>query len=338
MSQQDHTGVGPKAFDQAKLFQLNFNPTHNSVLSLVAGPFADRVIKIWGKDRVHEYLAAPDARRHVWNSWLAAQPSADDAYTVLSRAKSSQIVQKGYGLCPAGMVSTLGRLGPASRTVKFYPALFKVIASGGPLAQWLFYQKEIPNELVFVLSQLDDDGLSRRAVSKLIGRSVKPRLFRAVIWLIRRLVAQSGDSNAVDAVLNSNDPVQSARKLAAQLPFPPAPWRQLGSLEPVESPAILASLGKSFRNCLSDRNRWIDAAISVQSGRRYYYYWTGEQPALLMFARCGALGWSLQEAAGPSNTPIHPDTEMEIQNALCSIPNIWPIDLHYSSAVMFDDF
>jgi hypothetical protein len=338
MSQQDQTGVVSKALDQAKLFQLNFNPTHNSVLSLVAGPFTDRVIEIWGKDRVHEYLGAPDARRHVWNSWLAAQPSADDAYTVLSRAKSRQIIQNGYGLCPAGMVSTLGRLGPASRTVKFYLSLFKVIASGGPLAQWLFHQKEIPSELVFVLSQLEDDDLSRRAVSKLIGKSAKPRLFRAVIWLIRRLVALSGDPGVEDATLNSKNPILAAQKLAAQLPFPPPPWGQLGSLGPVESPAILASLGKSFRNCLSDRNRWIDAAISVQSGRRYYYHWTGEHPALLMFARVGGLGWSLHEAAGPNNTPLHPDTEMEIQNALCSIQDIWPIDLHYSSAVMFDDY
>jgi hypothetical protein len=48
-------------------------PVKNSLVDHVASYFTDAVTQIWTEDLIGEYLAATDARRHVWHAWLSAK-------------------------------------------------------------------------------------------------------------------------------------------------------------------------------------------------------------------------------------------------------------------------
>lgn len=311
----------------------------NSILALVAGPFAEQVMSVWGCERVHEYLSATDTRRQVWHSWLVKHPDGDEKdHLMLSLERSRQILSHGYGSCPDGLVGALSRLGPKSRSRDFYLALFDIMRRGGPLAKLVMFQEEIAEHVILALGQIPGDDLATRATAHFIRTSVSPRWFSALIWVIRRLEAAMPESGSTDAILRSSNPIVAAKRWASQLPFPAAPWPAQGSLQPVTSAAELAAVAKHFRNCLRDRRKWMETALAIQAGRQYCYRWDDTQPALLLFSRCAGLGWSLADIAGPENADLTSETRRSIHDVLTTIAEICPTDPDTSAGMMFEYF
>src|SRR5215203_2193361 len=103
-----------------------FPPT-NSVVECIAGPFAERVERIW-EAKLGEYLSASDARRHLWHACLASghptfRPrsvaSARRLYERVTYAPGRELAAQAYGECPPGLLRSLGRLGASRAAPKF---------------------------------------------------------------------------------------------------------------------------------------------------------------------------------------------------------------------------
>jgi len=99
-------------------------PIRNSAVKVIAGSFSESVIRIWGEDRIGEYLGASDARRHLWHACLASEHPHIQAQSVVScqrlyrqfkRARGKDLVAQAFGCRPLGLLSALGRLGAEAR-------------------------------------------------------------------------------------------------------------------------------------------------------------------------------------------------------------------------------
>jgi hypothetical protein len=84
-------------------------PIRNSAVKVIAGSFAESVIRIWGEDRIGEYLGASDARRHLWHACLASEHphfktqsvvSCQRLYRQFKRARGKDLVAQAFGCRP----------------------------------------------------------------------------------------------------------------------------------------------------------------------------------------------------------------------------------------------
>jgi hypothetical protein len=325
-------------------YPMAYVPGSSSVLSLLAGEFTPEILSIWGEYRVHEYLAAPDQRRHVWHCWLALRRegdfsvSVDPTYQVLTLTRSNAIIRDGYGCCPNGLLSALSRLGAEARRPEFYPALAGILTGGGEVAKLIHHSKEIDDRTVFALSSIPGDPTGRRIAEALLNRSVPEIWLGSLIWMIGRLRVALPDQDIEQTILSSTSPIRTTQRLISELPYPAPPFPMIDLLEPVTTAAHLASLAHEFGNCLTDRQRSMEASLAVQAGRQYFYHWRGEQPVLLAFSRFGNLGWTLREACGRRNQRVSFTTGLELKRALLSLRDVCPSEAGDPVGVLFSYF
>ena len=300
-----------------------------TTLSLIAESFEPHVIRIWRPNRIHEYLLAPDHRRHAWHSWLGSadrQTFDTDTYRFLSQARSRDVVADAYSCCPPGLISALGKLGAQARRKEFYAALVGVLKRGGPLARHVHHLKQISDETIFSLAAIDDDPPSDRVLKALLKRS-KPHQYTELVWIVGRLSLLLGENEVEVSIVTGGNPARTVETLIAQLPFPEPPFAGEPRLQPITSANELGKVGKDFRNCLADPRTWFDAVIEVQAGQTYFYQWNGDQPALLSFGRYGSLGWiPTQIEAVNSESPCE-ITQSEVERVFRKIPEIGPISM-----------
>lgn len=304
-----------------------------SIISLVAGSFADPVSQIWAGERIKDYLTAPDARRHLWHAWLSSERmtftprnrmSADLAYARLTFLKGRDLVLEAYGHQPPGLAKALSGLGAEARTPEFYRALMRALSTNGAGAKFLRHTHELSDEIVFGLAALPA-GLATKGIVELLKRSrVAPKALGFFTWTLSRLETILGPGVS-HSVLQAPNPLEALWEVVLNLPFPKAPWPGTDQLVPVTSRAELQEVAQKFENCLSDPDRQRQAVVTVLNGAKYFYIWMGKEPALLEFGRIGEIGWCVQQARGIKNRKISQATRDAISDVLTAVPIFCPI-------------
>jgi hypothetical protein len=302
-------------------------PVKNSLVDHVASYFTDVVSQIWTGDRIGEYLAATDARRHVWHAWLSAkeQPfrlsnpmSADLAYHKLTFASGDDLIAEAYACKPAGIIQALGKLGIQARYFDIYRGLVRVLAAGGAAAKHIRHASEIPDDLILGLSSLPPKLRTKPIVEILKNRHVSDESLCFFAGTLERLRAQ--DPQVAEVILAAPRPLDALWEALQDLPFPEPPWPKDKHLIPVTSRSRLTEIAKEFQNCLRDTDRQLRAVMSVINGNRFFYELRAE-PALLEFVRIGSLGWYLRQACGPENRPISERARSGLILALAKNPS-----------------
>lgn len=301
---------------------------HTHATRLIAQTFTDYVLTIWGTNGIYEYLLASDQRRHVWHCWLASKNGdfdrdASDILRFLTLSRSKDIILDGYGCCPPGLISALGRLGASARSKEFYAALFDVLNRGGPIAHQIHRMKALDERSTIILASIDQYVVSPTVLRALIRGPARIEALPELCWIVSRLADTV--SNVETVISRTNNPAAALRKLVSQIPFPEPPFDHRDNrLQAVTSADQLWRIGRQFKNCLADRRLWLDIALDIQSGHTYHYLWNGERAALLSFSRFGSLGWTCIDFLGPSNTPPSDDTSREVMRVLKEVPEIAP--------------
>jgi hypothetical protein len=138
-------------------------PIRNSAVGVIAGSFAESVIRIWGEERIGEYLGASDARRHLWHACLGSEHPHFQAQSVVScqrlyrrfkRARGKDLVAQAFGCRPLGLLSALGRLGAAAKSPETYRALVRALDHGGSGAKFLMHSPHLHDSLIHALATL----------------------------------------------------------------------------------------------------------------------------------------------------------------------------------------
>jgi hypothetical protein len=313
-------------------------PGKNSIVALVAGPFAAQVSQIWSGDRLKEYLTATDARRHVWHAWLASEAMAfhvrnpmtvELAYSRLTFAKGKDLILQAYACQPAGMIRTLGRLGTQARPPEIYRALVRALDMEGPGAKLLRHTSDLSDELILGVAALP------------AGLNVKPvlDLFKAgrigfesigfFTWTIARLEMLKG-FRIVQSILSAPKPMEMMWMALQDFPFPRPPWPGDERLRPITTRLDLHRVAADFKNCLTTDQRQREAVLRVLNGSRYFYEWCGPEPALLEFCRIGPVGWYLVQARGRRNRNVPDQERDEILRRLSVAPSLCPTWNWYS--------
>jgi len=143
-----------------------------------------------------------------------------------------------------------------------------------------------------------------------------------VLWLASRIVDVDELAPARKAMARSHNPVDYILGLIRHISFPHPPFQTSDPFIPVTSADELAGAGRSFKNCLADRDVLTGAILAVLSGRRYFYRWQGERPALLAFDQVGSFGWTISEASGRRNAHLSPHLLLEITKSLENEPSV----------------
>jgi len=255
---------------------------------LIAGAFAAEVARIWPGPYFADYRTAPDARRHVWHCWLASDGAGLEArfraHPALARRrltvrKARELLAAAYGACPPGLVGALGCCGPEARTPRFYRLLVTVLAEGGARAKMVWHGRDVPAALTRALG-FDPEAPARR------------------------------DTDPWSIVADASQPVC--------VTFPPPPWPGGTRLRPVRSSADLRATGAALGNCLARPSVASAAAAEVVQGVRFYYEWTGPEPALLQIDK-RSCRWRLTECKGAQNARVSDGTWAEIGRALAGL-------------------
>jgi hypothetical protein len=318
-----------------------FDRRQSSAVHCLAGSLADRVLLVWGPGNTHEYLLAPDVRRHVWHCRMAAPGGdwRDDPSAFrdrLLKSRSRDIVSEGYGCCPPGLLSALSRLGALARSEGFYRSLVAIMDGGGQRAKLLWHSKTIENRLVEALGGLQYQDDTRRFADAILRRGGKAGDLTSLAWIAGRIQKAYGDADVEQLILSGNNPIRVLQDLLLSLPFPAAPWPELGHLRPIATADELAATGREFSNCLKERARLVEAVIGVQSGQQYFYRWCDTVPALAMFNRFSTLGWALGEIDGVDKSGrIDPHSWKAILKLLAKIPDVLPAgETFWASALL----
>lgn len=145
---------------EPQMIPVRGKPAGNSIVALLAGPFAEDVNRVWDGGKTEQYLLASDGRRHLWHAWFTqrTEDRTDPATArdFLTRSKARDIVSDAFQRCPDGYVSALKRLGPVARSSDFYRSLFQVLARGGALSQCVHRMPAIADEDVACLASLPE--------------------------------------------------------------------------------------------------------------------------------------------------------------------------------------
>ena len=307
----------------------------NSAVALIAGSFLDPIVRIWPGARIGEYLAASDARRHLWHACLAAEAgifwpkdedSAELSYARFTAWKSKFLLMQAYAVEARGLFGVLGRLGPTARAPQVYRALVEAMAAEDAGALFLSQSREPKNELILAVAALPPRLRSKRVLKELAGKREASEEAALFAWGLARLETLHG-AGAADAILAATKPLKALNEIGATLPFPAPPWPGDERLMPVTSPERLAKIADDFENCLSGFAG--SAILEVRIGQKYFYEWRGEEPGLLELTAWPCLGWRLTQAKGPKNAALSAPTQASILAALAKCPSfapVWPTD------------
>jgi hypothetical protein len=298
----------------------------NSIVELISGEFCENIHRIWN-DFSMDYLAASDLRRHVWHSWLSKKADLETEPSFLdflSFAKSRDIIKDGFGSCPAGFLPALKKLGPSAEGAAFYLGLFELFCKGGQVSKLLQHSEKLDHEIISNLTGIPDDEFSGQVLSRLIQRTVDPDRFSGAVWIAQLLREALGELAVIDTLNKTYNPLAALRRMLAQLDFPPAPFEFNGPLVAITSANDLRVIAHEFKNCLREKEEFVDITLSIQTGRQCLYRWYGTEPALVQFGRFGQRGWLIEDAKGPSNARLSRDTQQEIVGLLAQYPTICP--------------
>ncbi|MBA3810652.1 MAG: hypothetical protein H0X27_03215 [Caulobacteraceae bacterium] len=306
----------------------------NTVADFISGDFSGDVAAIWRGNRVGEYLAASDARRHIWHAWLAGPASgavqgdavsAERAYRLLSSTSGRALMAQAYGLCPPGLVKSLGRLGAPARRRGAYRALVKVLAGGGPAAKHVHHAKALADELLLGLATLPRDFASAGpAIQLFLEGAFGAQKMGAFAWALSRIRALYGEA-PVARIVEASDPWVALWDTLYTVDFPTPPWLGTARLTAVDSRRHLIEAAARFQNCLARPDYARTALRRIVDGRAYFYEWGGDEPALLEFRRAGSLGWHLVAASGARNQWLSERTRTEIAGTIEGLANVCPL-------------
>ena len=303
---------------------LDRSGSDQSIIALLSRQDSAQVLSIWTNDRICEYLLASDSRRHTWHAWLAAHGSINvvETYRFLTFAKSRQILMDAFGSCPPGMISALGKLGPYARPKHVYIALHQALIAAGPLANHLCQATEFRDDDILSLASASTMSVSNRVLRSLLKCKISAPELVELLWVIARLSPMHDEQRLVHAIIQGRQPAAILANLFSLMPFPDAPFEQVGDLAPITTSEQLREAGHEFNNCLKGGEELAYALASVQSGQRYFYRWNGDPPTLLAFCRCGSTGWILAERSGPANARVSQLAVNQIGEVLSGIPNV----------------
>lgn len=318
-------------------FLTKLDPEHNSVVRLIAGQFVNDVSRVWGPDRLHEYLAATDLRRHIWHSWLAANRAGidDRSYDFLTTQKARSIIAEGYGCCPVGMLPMLRKLGPQAKQLDYYRALAGVLKRGDACARAVIRSNEIDTEMIIALASLPDDEQSQSLIGALVNKPISISLVAPLVWIADRLTNAMPGSDICGQMAATTNPLKLAQQLAMSLPFPTPPFPASSRFVPIVSGAELHAVGIHLDNCLKDSRYLIQAVLDVLSGQEVFYRWIGrDETILIQLNRFAQLGWSIGDFQRTgdhlSRTPGIP---IELVSYLSTLPNVFPGYSHQISEI-----
>ncbi len=306
---------------------------NSGLISLVAGPFASDVARLWSGGRIAEYLMAPDTRRHVWHCCLASERveikseavnNPDAMFIWLTRAKSSAIIVNAYGACPAGLVAALGKCGPKAQQVDFYRALVKVLGRDDLGAKFVRHREGLSEALVLGISAVPTRLQSKQLFHVLQTGAIDEAEIAHFAWTVARLEAL-GVADVAQAIRHEHKPVDAVKKAFHALPFPPPPWPGNDRLRPIESSDDLRRVGMALKNCLRDSDRLASVTSEVLRGLSYFYEWRGQEPGLLRFRKLAPLGWVLGDGNGENNKPLSCQTWADIELDLAAYPACAPV-------------
>ncbi|RVD55064.1 MAG: hypothetical protein EOS30_11085 [Mesorhizobium sp.] len=305
---------------------LDRSGSDQSIIALLSRQDSAQVLSIWTNDRICEYLLASDTRRHTWHAWLAANGNfisdAVETYRFLTFAKSRQILTDAFDSCPAGMISTLGKLGPYARPRPIYVAIHQALMAAGPLANHLYQATEFRDDDILSLASASTMPVSNRVLRSLLKCKIPAPELVELLWVIARLSPMHDEQRLVRAIVQGRQPPAILANLFSLMPFPNPPFEQVGALAPITTAEQLRKAGHEFDNCLKGGEELAYALASIQSAQRYFYRWDGEHPTLLAFCRCGSTGWILAERSGPANARVSQVTVNQIGEVLSGIPNV----------------
>jgi len=116
--------------------------------------------------------------------------------------------------------------------------------------------------------------------------------------------------NIARALRNATDPDHLRRLLDSKLldltPFPSPPFQTSENLVPLTSSKLLRAEGLRMRNCIADFS-W-----ACLSGSRYFYRWTGPEPATVLVVRDMSDVWKFSGCEGMNGQPLLPNTRSQI--------------------------
>lgn len=262
-------------------------PPQPGSVEALAGVFIVDVRRIWDDQHIGEYLAAPEARRHVWHCWMASERDTIErrfrahpalALRRLTSHRARDLLAGAYGACPPGLVKALGRCGPEARSRDFYRAIVLALSGEPARAKPVWHAPMLTEAFV-----LHTAGLSAPTSPP------HPTPFGSII----------AELNVV-----AGDHLNTA-------PLPAPPWAGTASLRPMTSRQDLRDMGRRLRNCMRSWGRVRAAAEAIEAGRECYFAWNAPAPGLLRFAS-GPQGWRLAEWKGEDNRPLSSEAEAEI--------------------------
>lgn len=102
-------------------------------------------------------------------------------------------------------------------------------------------------------------------------------------------------------------------RLVDAMPFPSAPMRQSGRLQPLTTARMMREEARRMRNCIGSMT-W-----QVVRGDIYFYRWDGAEPATISLTKDGHKRWQLAKALGFDNDPLSNQTAIEIEEFIRGI-------------------
>lgn len=309
--------------------ELCLNTIHNTALPLIAGDFAQTIAQIWPTRLIGEYFAATNTRRHVWHACLAAESNAfhparagqsDIIRQRFTSGRSKDLILQAYGTQPAGALRALGLFGATARAPHIYRDLIAALENGGLAAKYLMHSKDLPDCLVSAMAAFPKVADPSHLLSALAHRRIDADDLLSLLWALNRIAARDG-ATASQRILMSAKPVRALMEHVMPNRFPAPPWSGREMLKPIATRAGLESIGKRFNNCLAMHHRLTSEAINVYQGQKYFYEWSGEEPALMEITSIYNVGWFVTSLRARNNAivsfPERQRIEITLQNAEC---------------------
>ncbi|WP_292051766.1 MULTISPECIES: hypothetical protein [unclassified Brevundimonas] len=297
-----------------------------SILSALTGEVQGWAVATFGSEAraLDALVKATSRRRHIWCAvWSQLTYRGErvdqggDLNTWRERLvslKDREILRLAGFQNAHGFQGVLGRLDWMALTdARLYLSIADILSSGGNRAKALRHSREVSARTLEVIQALPDNLCTAHNVEFCaIQRRVPRKELRTLEWRMARLAN-------LDPVLLSNwrrryqgSPDHGLSMLDELVPFPAPPWRGTDNLVPIDSSEKLGRYSRQYQNCIHHH------ADSVRRGSSYFYEL--KDLAIVEFDRVGSLGWEIAYALGPRNSPLTPDAEYQLSQALLMAP------------------
>ena len=302
-----------------------------TLIGAAAGEFEPIVSAIWTDKNVSAYITAGNLKRHVWHAWLASDfgaqqllvNSGGELLGHLAGCRNKALLAEAYPDPREGLLSALARLDFRAKGKKFYRDLAQAIGKGGVTAKLVWHSRDLTESQIGMLARLRPEYATQQILDHLLVPFVQPAEVELLCWLLDRLRADLGD-DYIRRVLASKRPVGIIRRTLGETPFPAAPWAGTKLLRPVTSQRRLREMAALLRNCLTDEALLWEATSGVLQGGKYFYEWSGNEPALLLARPLVGIGWVVAEADGYQSRGLDPSTIVQIESELATSSDICP--------------